>query len=295
MTQDDSFTAVRSLRGRGRRSKPSAMKLTNEAAAAPARPVLYFLGTGGASATRERDNTSLLIESAGDLFLIDCPGCIIPKIQSLDLDPRRIRSLFITHIHPDHIYGLPSLVHNMMQEDTTLRVYGSNESLEFCRRLLDLFGLRRDKIKYRLEFIPLAPEDKFSPLADLKSRSLAVRHKSSSLGIHANFEPGKVDLLYTGDTAIHPPLFKRFFGVDYLVHECSVPSRFFRLHPGLAGLHTHSLDLGRYAAQAEIRCLAPVHFFGEVDFAAKEIEQEIKSHYKGKLVIPDDLDYIELT
>jgi ribonuclease Z len=257
-------------------------------------PVVYFLGTGGASSTRERDNTALLLENSSGLFLIDCPGSVTRKIKLLSLDPRNIRALFITHTHPDHIYGLPSLVHNMMLENIILPVYGSRESLQFAARLLDLFGLRREKIQYRLEFKPLAPDDTFTPLEGMKSRALPVRHKPSSLGLFAAFEPEKVDFLYTGDTAVCPSLFKRFFGTDYLVHDCSVPSRFFRLHPDLPGLHTQSLDLGRLAAQAGIRCLIPIHFFGELDFRIEEIEEEIKSNFKGKLNLPNDLDRLVL-
>lgn len=257
-------------------------------------PAVYFLGTGGASSSRERDNTALLLENNGGLFLVDCPGSVIRKIKVLRLDPHRLRALFITHTHPDHIYGLPSLVHNMMLEDIILPVYGSHESLSFAGRLLDLFGLRREKIKFRVEFKPLAPDDTFVPLNGMRSRALAVRHKSSSLGLHIVFSREKVDFLYSGDTAVCPSLFKRFSGTDYLVHDCSVPSRFFRLHPDLPDLHTQSLDLGRLAAQACIRCLIPIHFFGEADFSLDEIENEIKKNFSGKLVIPHDLERLLL-
>ena len=261
--------------------------------AAPS-PSLFFLGTGGASATEKRDNTSLLIEYGRDLFLIDCPGCIIPKIKSLSLNPRKIASLFITHTHPDHIYGFPSLVHSMMQENITLQVYGSAESLEFARRLLDIFGLLREKIQYRIEFNPLSPNEEFQPLTDTRALSQQVRHKSSSLGIYMDFPEEKTDLLYTGDTAVHPPLYRRFPGVGYMIHDCSVPSRFFRLYPDLPRLHTDSLKLGRAAEQAGVKCLIPIHFFGEDDFRMEEIEQEIKAHFRGNLIIPDDLDRIDL-
>ncbi len=212
----------------------------------------------------------------------------------LGLDPVRLRALFITHTHPDHIYGLPSLIHSMMLEEAVLPVYGSRESLKFAAKLLDLFGLRREKIKYRVEFMPLAADDAFTPATGMKSRALPVRHKSSSLGLHIRVERVNTDFVYTGDTAVCPDLFKRFFGTDYLVHDCSVPSRFFRLHPDLPELHTQSLDLGRLAEHAGIRCLVPVHFFGEADFKIEEMEQEIRKHFKGALFIPNDMDQLML-
>jgi ribonuclease Z len=257
-------------------------------------PAVYFLGTGGASCTRERDNTALLLEYENRLSLIDCPGSVTKKMKHLNLDPRRIDTLFITHTHPDHIYGLPSLVHNMMHENKILPVYGSRDSLKMAGKLLDLFGLRREKIKYRMDFKPLKRDDSFSLVEGAESRALAVRHKPSSLGLYTLFSQEKVDFLYSGDTAVCPSLFKRFSGTEYLVHDCSVPSRFFRLHPALPDLHTQSLDLGRLAAQAGIRCLIPIHFFGEADFSLDEIENEIKKNFSGKLVIPHDLERLLL-
>ena len=75
---------------------------------------LYFLGTGGSIATEDRDNTSLLLDTENRLILIDCPGSVIQKIRKLGFDPRQIKTILVTHVHPDHIYGLPSLVHSLM-------------------------------------------------------------------------------------------------------------------------------------------------------------------------------------
>ncbi len=57
-------------------------------------------------------------------------------------------------------------------------------------------------------------------------------------------------------------------------------------------MHTHALDLGRLCQEAEVRCLIPCHFFGELDFSLSEIEQEIKKNYQGKLIIPEDFEKI---
>ena len=103
---------------------------------------IHFLGTGGWVATRERDNTSLLIQENEKLVLVDCPGSVIQKIKKTDLDPEAIVSILITHVHPDHVYGLPSLVHSLMLVECTINLYGSEETVQFCLNLLDLFHLR---------------------------------------------------------------------------------------------------------------------------------------------------------
>lgn len=253
-----------------------------------------FLGTGGSISTKERDNTSLLIPTSEGLILIDCPGSVTRKIAMSGFDPRAVHAILITHIHPDHTYGLPSLLHSLMLDDLQIDLYGSLETIQFCRELLDLFRLREQKVRCRIRFVTLEPENKFHLTPTLCGEAFPVPHNVSSLAFHFQFEPEKKDLFYSGDTPAHLPLFKQASGADMLIHDCSAPSRYFKQYPQLSSMHTSSLDLGRYSQQAGIKCLVPVHFFGEVEYSIAEIETEIRKKYTGKLIIPEDLMKIKL-
>jgi len=255
---------------------------------------VHFLGTGGSVATIDRDNTSFLLNHNGRLILVDCPGSVYQKIKKLGFDPGEIWSLFVTHIHPDHIYGLPALVHSLMLKDMVLDLYGSALTVDFCRRILDLFHLLEIKIKCRVNFIPLEPGNEFALDDSLRCRAASVPHSRSSLAFLFSFLPEDIRLLYSGDTPVHPPLLKVAENIEYLIHDCSAPSRFFKEFPSLRKMHTDSLSLGKFAQNAGIKCLIPCHFFGELDYPIFEIEQEISAHYKGKLLIPTDLMTIAL-
>ena len=184
-----------------------------------------FLGTGGAVATKQRDNTALAIGYDGDLFLIDCPGAVFQKFKRMGMDPRRITSILVTHVHPDHIYGLPILVHSLMLDEMFIRLYASAESIRFCRDLLDLYQLQTEKIRCRLEFVSVGDGDRFLLAPGLECQAMHVPHKTASLAFFMDFlERGK-SVVYSGDTPPHPPLFKAAAGNDLLVHDCSVPSR----------------------------------------------------------------------
>lgn len=255
---------------------------------------LCFLGTGGAFAAKERDNTSFILDSGKKLILIDCPGSIIQKIYKLKFNPRDISSILVTHIHPDHIYGLPSFVHSLMLEGCSVNLLGSEESINFCKKLLDLFDLQEKRIKFRFNFVYLNPGHSFQLASSLSCTSLKVPHSHSSLAFHFYFEEEKKELLYSGDTPIHPPLFREAAEIDYLVHDCSAPSRFFRKYPSLHSMHTNSIELGRISQKAGIKCLIPCHFFSELDYSMSEIDREIRRNYNGKLIIPEDLTKITL-
>ena len=181
-----------------------------------------------------------------------------------------------------------------MLDKCLIRLFGSKEAVQFCQDLLDLYHLRDEKIKARIEFVSLNPGENFELKESLQCVSYKVPHSSSSLAYRFRFEEEKKELLYSGDTPLNPLLFKEASGVDYLIHDCSAPSRFFKKYPSLHTVHTHSLELGKLSQQAKVKCLIPCHFFGELEFPLSEIEDEIRKNYKGRLVIPEDLKKITL-
>lgn len=248
-----------------------------------------FLGTGGAAATKDRDNTALVLAQDDDLFLIDCPGGVFQKLKKLDLNPRHITSILITHTHPDHIYGLPSLIHSLMLDDLHLPLFATKETIQFCRQYLDLFRLQGERIRCRIDFVPINSGDVIDLSADLRCQALHVPHMPASLAFHFRFLSQNRDLIYSGDTPIHKPLFKMAAGVDTLIHDCSVPSRFFDIYPSLSDMHTNALDLGRFAQEAKVKRLIPCHFFGELDYDMTEVESEIRENYTRVLIIPYDM------
>lgn len=256
---------------------------------------LLFIGTGGAVATENRDNTSFILREQETTVMIDCPGSVIQKLKKTGVDPRSVHSLIVTHIHPDHIYGLPSLIHSLMLDKCVVEILGSEKSVNFCARLLDLFNLRSKKVKCHVNFVPVVEDQlyRFSP--NLTGSFFRVPHSPSSMGIAFYLVDESMELLYSGDTPLFPELFKRVKNRDVLVHDCSAPSRFFTKYPALKSMHTDSLSLGKMAQEAGVKHLVPCHFFGELDFALKEIEEEIRENFQGELTIPSDFSRIPLT
>jgi len=228
------------------------------------------------------------------LLLVDCSGSVFQKIQRLGFHPRQVRFVFLTHVHPDHIFALPSLVHGLMLEEGRIELCGSEETVSFARSLLDLYGLRRRSFRTRVLFRPLRHGGTAQVGRVLRVQAWKTPHHSSSLAYRFDLERKKKKIFYSGDTPLHRPLFDAARGVDCLIHEASAPSRFFRKYPLLYSFHTPARDLGRFCQEAGIRCLIPCHFLGELSFSPSEIRSEIRREYQGKIIMPRDLERIPL-
>ncbi|MBI4629639.1 MAG: ribonuclease Z, partial [Candidatus Rokubacteria bacterium] len=102
-----------------------------------------FLGTSGAIPSPARDTTALVFVVNEGALLVDCGGSPVRKLRRAGVDPLALAYVLITHLHPDHAYGLPSLVQNLMlmQRAAPLTVLGHPEHVEPLRTLLGLFNL----------------------------------------------------------------------------------------------------------------------------------------------------------
>jgi ribonuclease Z len=97
---------------------------------------LVFLGTGAGIPAKERNVTSIalqLLEERGGTWLFDCGEATQHQILHTSIRPRRIEKIFITHMHGDHIYGLPGLLgsRSFQGGNTHLTLYGPAGLKEF--------------------------------------------------------------------------------------------------------------------------------------------------------------------
>lgn len=154
---------------------------------------IIFLGTAGAVASKERDNTSLLIKTTKDLILIDLPGSIVKKLACVNLDFRKISFIFITHAHPDHIYGIVSLLHSQYRLKNKLHIFTHPKVIELVKTLRETFKLE-DTTKYpEIVYHKIEANRKppFYNSKELKVYAFKVKHSSDSLDFKFFFKKSK--------------------------------------------------------------------------------------------------------
>ncbi|KAH7097456.1 Metallo-hydrolase/oxidoreductase [Auriculariales sp. MPI-PUGE-AT-0066] len=102
---------------------------------------ITFLGTASAQPSSSRNHSSLALRLGADVWLFDCGEATQHQVQrSTDVRMGRIRKVFITHTHGDHIFGLAPLMASAMNGagGTT---DGPDERLEVDETLLPTFEI----------------------------------------------------------------------------------------------------------------------------------------------------------
>lgn len=113
---------------------------------------IYFLGTGAGVPAKTRNVSSIaleLLEERRTVWLFDCGEATQHQILHTSIKPRKIEKIFITHLHGDHIFGLPGLLgsRSFQGGDTPLTVYGPIGIKEYIETSLRLSSTH---LKYKL-------------------------------------------------------------------------------------------------------------------------------------------------
>lgn len=117
---------------------------------------VFSLGTSGMMPLPGRFLTSVLLRRKGELFLFDCGEGTQVSLKMLNLSWKKISAIFISHMHADHVTGLPGLLmlSSQVDREDPLYIYGPQrlgEYIEASRRILDMY------INYEIKFIPVEP------------------------------------------------------------------------------------------------------------------------------------------
>jgi ribonuclease Z len=250
-----------------------------------------FFGTSGAIPSPARDNTALAFYAAGDIVLVDCSGSPYQKILKAGLDPMWVSSLIVTHQHVDHLYGLPSLAHNMglAGRRTTLRVYALAETMPLLHGFMQLFPLE-SKMPYRIELheVPAKEGHEVLQAKGFRIRSSPVVHGAPNIALRVEYdspqERGAV--VYSSDTSPCPSLIALARGADILIHEATF------LHHEAARAaadgHTTGYQAGEVAAQAGVKRLILCHFVASLHDQVEELGREARQTYRGPVEIPEE-------
>ncbi|TPR40758.1 ribonuclease Z [Apilactobacillus micheneri] len=115
---------------------------------------LEFLGTGSGVPGKFRNVSATalkLLDECNSVWLFDCGEGTQQQILRSNLKPRKINKIFITHLHGDHIFGLPGLLSSRSFQggNTPVTIYGPKGVKDFVEISL---GVSQTKLSYKINY-----------------------------------------------------------------------------------------------------------------------------------------------
>lgn len=158
---------------------------------------IYFLGTGAGMPTTRRNVSSMalrLYEERGSFWMFDCGEGTQHQVLQSPLKLGKCEFIFITHLHGDHIFGLPGLLSSRAYQGgvSPLTVFGP---VGLQRFIHTVFELSETYLPYELHIQEVESgviweDEKFAVTA------LPLEHRVLSLGyrVQQKERPGRLDL-----------------------------------------------------------------------------------------------------
>jgi ribonuclease Z len=257
---------------------------------------IVFLGTSSGTPSRDRNVSSVAIALDRGLLLFDCGEGTQHRLQAAPVKSGAIDAIFISHLHGDHVYGLPGLLAtlSMNGRERSLDLVGPPALRDYIEATLrtsfhhPMFEVRVSEPPYR--------GDGFRVEAALLEHSVPCFgylfieddhlgkfdvEKARALG----YEPGPVysELIRAGDTRVLGPsrpgrriayctdtrpaanAVQLARGADVLIHESTYGEEL--TAEAHARFHSTASGAARIAAEAGVHRLLLTHFstrYGDV-------------------------------
>ena len=267
-----------------------------------------MLGTGTPNGVPDRVSSGVAISVDNQPYLIDCGHGIVQRVVQAHADGKiswntsALNRLFVTHLHADHIVGLPDLMFTpwIHGREDVIHAVGPAELQKMVDHLYIAFeeNIREHthahpstKHGYKIDVHPiinkLCYEDEY-----VKVYALKANHGDLTAYSFKFVTPDKT-IVISGDTKPVPEFADWARGCDVLIHEV-YSSEMFKTRPAEwqayhSRVHTSTDELADLANQIQPDILVLYHqlFWG---CTPEDLVAEITATYDGTVVSANDLD-----
>jgi len=103
---------------------------------------LIFLGTSGSMPTDARGSSSVVLKLGRDLVMFDCGEGTQRQMVRARVGFRRNMILLVSHLHGDHVLGIPGLLQTMslLRRERQLDVYGPKGLIDYVKAFTESLG-----------------------------------------------------------------------------------------------------------------------------------------------------------
>lgn len=143
---------------------------------------IHTLGCGSAKPTLRHQPSSTVVDHHGNLFMVDCGEGAQIAAQRFRLNMNRLRHIFLTHLHGDHVLGLPGLISTLglAGGGGHITIHTFNDGKKIFE---EIFGFFSRDLPIEVEFNVIRPEEAVVfENGSLTVRTVPLRHRVPAVG-----------------------------------------------------------------------------------------------------------------
>lgn len=263
---------------------------------------IIMLGTGNGG-TMNLYNTCFAIQNENGNFLIDAGGSIeiIKRLNQVDIDYKSIRHIFISHSHTDHILGIfwlfKKISRNVMNGDIKEKInLYCNDVVSQAIKEVSKYVLP-DKLMNAIysivDFKVLNDDDKYN-INGVDYTFFDIQAKGTKqFGFECSLNNKK--LAFLGDETLNPNLYDRIKSFDYVMHEAFCLDSEENIFHAYEKNHSTARSVSKVMNKLDIRNLILYHTEeSHKDERKKFYTDEAQSYFNGNVIVPNDLEIIEI-
>lgn len=261
-----------------------------------------LLGTGSPAPSLDRFGPSILVEAGDQTLVFDSGRGVLQRLAQVGIAAGDVDAIFLTHLHSDHIVGLPDLWlvgWLTSRRATPWKLFGPAGTARMFDHLRQAFEI---DIRARIAEADEPPAGAEVQAADIqqgviyeangvKVSAIDVDHRSlPALGYRIDYAGRSVVL--SGDTQPSENLIQHAKSVDLLIHEVyDFSDDAAKQNPNVvkvSTLHTSA----RQAGEVFQRVAPKLAVFSHIvlrGLSVNDLVQRTRGSYAGPLVVGDDL------
>lgn len=263
---------------------------------------IIMLGTGNGG-TLDLYNTCFTIQNEDGNFLVDTGGSIeiIKRLNQVDIDYKNIRHIFISHTHTDHILGLFWLfkkigTHAKHGEITgKINIYCNDVVFEAIKDVAKhILAEKLMNVVYSIvDFKILNDNDKFN-INGIEYTFFDIHAKGTKqFGFECVLNNKR--LVFLGDETCNSVLYDRVKNADYVMHEAFCLDSEESIFHAYEKNHSTTKSVSEVMNELNVENLILYH----TEESHKEMRKnlytsEAQKYFNGKIIVPDDLETIEI-